>query len=309
MTRANDQQRAVLLICLVTSLAVLSPLTAAADDTAKRDAPPPEAKTLAATMPDTGGNPASSGATATATATTAGTEQAEAPRYPRAVIARPLTLPQGLAMLGADATANHDFSAMGGAPILGYGFTDDFEVQIPYTFATKEFELKGSLNVDLGYKLLRGAVDGKLEAIARVRGGYNMLTETANPLMLGVHVQYNITDTLAVISGTPGSQQLRIAVDDGGTMTNPVDLSLPLSIGYQATGEVYLQLDTKLFQLDLHDSANAFIGADTTPMALTVVYNVLPALDVQAAVATDLSNAPGDNLSLLVGARYYAGKL
>jgi len=40
-----------------------------------------------------------------------------------------------------------------------------------------------------------------------------------------------------------------------------------------------------------------------------VVYNVLPALDVQAAVATDLSNAPGDNLSLLLGARYYAGKL
>lgn len=298
MTRANDQHRAVLLLCLVTSLAVLSPRPAAAD----------ESKTVAATVPDSGGNAASSGETATATAA-ATAEQAEAPRYPRAVIARPLTLPQGLAMLGADATANHDFSAMGGAPILGYGFTDDFEVQIPYTFATKDFELKGSLNVDLGYKLLRGAVDGKLEAIARVRGGYNLLTETANPLLLGVHVQYNVTDTLAIISGTPGSQQLRISLDDGGTMTTPADLSLPLSIGYQATGEVYLQLDTKLFQIDLHDSANAFIGADTTPMALTVVYNVLPALDVQAAVATDLSNAPGDNLSLLVGARYYAGKL
>jgi hypothetical protein len=297
----------VLLICLVTSLAVLTPLPAAADEPAKRDAPPPEAKTLVATVPDAGKAPdPAAGASTTATAAS---EPAEAPRYPRAVIARPLTLPQGLAMLGADATANHDFSAMAGAPILGYGFTDDFEVQLPYLFATKEFELKGSLNVDLGYKLLRGAVDGKLEAIARVRGGYNMLTETANPLMLGVHVQYNITDTLAVISGTPGSQQLRISVDDGGTMTNPVDLSLPLSIGYQATGEVYLQLDTKLFQIDLHDSANAVIGSDTTPMTLTVVYNVLPALDVQAAVGTDLSNAPGDNLSLLLGARYYAGKL
>jgi hypothetical protein len=306
MTRANDQQRAVLLTCLVTSLAVVSPLPAAADEPVKRDAPPPEAKTIAATMPDAGGNPASSGATATATATA---EQTEAPRYPRAVIARPLTLPQGLAMLGADATANHDFSAMNGAPVVGYGFTDDFEVQIPYVFATKELELKGSLNVDLGYKLLRGALDGKLEAIARARAGYNMLTETANPLMIGVHVQYNITDTLAVISGTPGSQQLRISLDDDGTMTKPADLSLPLAIGYQATGELYLQIDTKLFQIDLHDSANAVIGSDTTPMALTVVYNVLPALDVQAAVATDLSNAPGDNLSLLLGARYYAGKL
>jgi hypothetical protein len=303
MTRAIHQPRALLFLSLATSFAIAAP--AAADDAAKRDGPPPDAATLAATVPDSAASPAP-----TITTTTAATgEQADAARYPRAVIARPLTLPKGLAMLGADATANHDFSAMGGAPILGYGFTDDLEVQIPYAFAAKEFEIKGSLNVDLGYKLLRGAVDGKLEAIARARGGYNMLTETANPLMLGVHVQYNITDTLAVISGTPGSQQLRISVDDGGTMTKPIDLSLPLSIGYQATGEVYLQLDTKLFQIDLKDSANVVIGSDATPVALTIVYNVLPALDIQAAVATDLSNAPGDSLSLLVGARYYAGKL
>jgi hypothetical protein len=305
MTRSNDSNRAFLYLTLAMLLAVASPRLAAADDTAKRDGPPPEAATLAATVPDTAANPA----TGTATTATATGDQAEAPRYPRAVIARPLTLPKGLGMLGADATANHDFSAMGGAPVVGYGITDDLEFQIPYAFAAKEFEIKGSVNVDLGYKLLRGAVDGKLEAIARARTGYNMLTETANPLMLGVHVQYNITDTLAVISGTPGTQQLRISLDDDATMTKPIDLSLPVAIGYQATGEVYLQVDTKLLQLDLHDSANVVIGADATPVALTVVYNVIPALDIQAAIATDLSNAPGDSLSLLVGARYYAGKL
>src|SRR5438045_2012754 len=124
MTRANAQQRVVLLVSLITSLAVVSP-PAAADDAAKRDAPHPEAATLAATVPDAGKEPdPAPGASTTATAAS---EQAEASRYPRAVIARPLTLPKGLAMLGADATANHDFSAMGGAPILGYGFTDDFE--------------------------------------------------------------------------------------------------------------------------------------------------------------------------------------
>jgi hypothetical protein len=303
MTRAIHPPRALLFLSLTTSFAIAAP--AAADDAAKRDGPPPEAATLAATVPDAAASPAPT----LTTATSATGEQAEVARYPRAVIARPLTLPRGLAMLGADATANHDFSAMGGAPILGYGFTDDLEVQIPYTFATKEFELKGSLNVDLGYKVLRGALDGKLEAIARVRSGYNMLTETANPLMVGVHVQYNITDTLAVISGTPGTQQLRISLADDGTMTKPIDLSLPVAIGYQATGEVYLQVDTRLLQLDLRDSANVVIGADATPVALTVVYNVIPALDIQAAIATDLSNAPGDSLSLLVGARYYAGKL
>jgi hypothetical protein len=305
MTRSNDSNRALLYLTLAMLLAFVLATPAAADDAAKHGAPLPEAATLAATVPDAAASPAPG----TSTTTTATSEPAEAPRYPRAVIARPLTLPGGLAMLGADATANHDFSAMGGAPIVGYGITDDLEVQVPYVFATRELELEGSLNVDLGYKLLRGAVDGKLEAIARARTGYNMLAETANPLMLGVHVQYNITDTLAVISGTPGSQQLRISLADDSTMTRPIDLSLPVAVGYQAAGEVYLQLDTRLLQLDLHDSANVIIGKDATPVALTVVYNVLPALDVQAAIATDLSNTPGDNLSLLLGARYYAGKL
>ena len=112
-----------------------------------------------------------------------------------------------------------------------------------------------------------------------------------------------------IISGTPGSQQLRISLANDDTMSRPADLSLPVGIGYQATGELYLQLDTKLLQLDLHQSATAVIGADATPIALTVVYNLLPALDVQAAIASDLSNQPGDALSFLIGARYYAGKL
>jgi hypothetical protein len=234
-------------------------------------------------------------------------EAAPAPRYPRAVIARPLTLPAGLAMIGADASANHDFSAMGSAPIVGYGFTDDLEIQVPYAFATRDFELEGSLNVDVGYQLLRGAARGKLEAIARVRGGYDFLAAAATPVMLGVHVQYNLSDTVAIISGVPGAQQLRISVADSAAMTRPIDLSLPIGVGYQVTGALYLQLDTRLLQLDLDDSTNLVIGADATPAALTAVYNVVPALDVQAVVASDLSNTPSDTLSFLVGARYYAG--
>jgi hypothetical protein len=254
-------------------------------------------------------DPAAAPATTTATATSEPAAPTE--RYPRAVIARPLTLPQGVAMLGADFTSNKDASAMLGAPIIGYGITDDLEVQVPYVFATKDFEAKGSLNVDVGYKLLRGAVDGKLEVIARARGGYNLLTETANPLMIGAHAQYNITDTFAVISGFAGTQQLSIALSDGGVMggPKPVDFSVPISFGYQPTPLLYFQLDTKLARFNISDSANAFIFADTTPVALTAVYNVVNALDVQASIGTDLSNTPGDALSFLVGARFYAGKL
>jgi hypothetical protein len=232
-----------------------------------------------------------------------------APRYPRSVIARPLTLPSGLAMLGADATANKDFSAMGGAPIVGYGITDALEVQVPYTFATRELEARGSLGIDVGYVLVRGAVDGKLEAIARVRGGYNMLDTAPSPLMVGVHVQYNVTPKLALISGIPGAQQLRISLADDAMMARPVDIGLPIGVGVQPTPELYVQLDTKLAQVNISDSANALIGKDMTPVALTVIYNVIDALDVQAAVGTDLTNSPGDALTFLVGARYYAGQL
>ncbi len=239
------------------------------------------------------------------------TASSDAPsaRYPRAVIARPLTLPKGLLAVGADAGANHDFSAMTGAPIAGYGITDKLEVLVPYAFATHDFEARGSVGADVGYAVVRGALDGKLEAIARVRTGYDTLALDMLPLSIGLHVQYNITPKIALISGAPGTQQLRIALARTATDTRPIDVSLPLGIGVQPAETVYLQLDTKLAQLDLHDSENVLIGRDAVPISLTAVWNALPALDLQAAVGTDLMNAPGDALTFLIGARYYAGQL
>lgn len=235
------------------------------------------------------------------------TDEAAAVRYPRAVIARPLTLPSRVAMFGADAIADHDFGTMWGAPIMGTGLTDELDILVPYTFTTRELEAKGSLAIDVGYAFLRGALGGKLEAVARVRSGYDFLTEDRTAIAVGVHVQYNINDWLCVLSGAPGTQQLRIAPSD--QMTTPVDLSLPLGIGVQAAPTVYLQLDTKLAQLDLHDSENLVFGRDTTPVSLAVVWNAFHALDLQAAVGTDLTNEPGDAMTFLVGARYYAGRL
>lgn len=232
-----------------------------------------------------------------------------ASRYPRAVIARPLTLPKGLIAIGADAGANHDFSAMTGAPIAGYGITDKLEVQVPYAFATRDFEARGSVGVDVGYAIVRGAVGGKLEMIARVRSGYDTLTSDPLPLSLGVHVQYNITPTIALISGAPSTQQLRFALANSAGDTRPIDLSLPLGIGVQPAPTLYLQLDTRLAQLSLHDSATVLIGRDVAPLSLTAVWNAIPPLDLQAAVGTDLMNAPGDALTFLIGARYYAGQL
>jgi hypothetical protein len=234
-------------------------------------------------------------------------EAAPASRYPRGVIDRPLTLPAGLAMLGADFIAvNKELDIIQAAPIVGYGITDDFEIQVPYLLRLKEFEAKGLLNVELGYKILRGAAGGKLEMIARARPGYDFEHEVFAPVLLGLHTQYNATPQFAIISGIPSQEQLRISVDGD---TKPIDVSLPLGVGFQATPELYFELDTKIFTLNISDSASTVIGSDTTPVFLTVVLNAIPALDVQAQIFTDLSNEPDKTLGFLVGFRYYAGTL
>lgn len=304
---SNSSSRAV-------PLAIAIPLFAFAMPAFAEDAAPPSTEvataqpgTELATVPE----PAESTPTA-APALVDTAPQAEEPpaaRYPRSVIARPLTLPSKVAMIGADATANHDFTVMGAAPILGYGITDKLEVQVPYVFSTRELEARGSVGVDVGYAILRGALDGKLEAIARVRGGYNTLDSVATPLMIGVHAQYNITPKIAVISGVPGSQQFCITLADDAEMAKPVYVQLPIGVGVQATDELYFQLDTRILSLGVHESAHALIARDISPLSLTAVYNVINALDVQAAIATDFNTGASDALSFLVGARYYAGQL
>lgn len=240
-------------------------------------------------------------------------DAAPATRYARSVIDRPLTLPKGLAMLGADLLGNHDFSVVGLAPIVGYGFTDDIELQVSYLFTLDPGEAKGPLAGDVGIKLLRGALGGKFELLARARGIYDSLSEFGF-LQLGLHAQYNATPKLAFISGIPGTEHLRITLTspsvNGVDLPKPVDFSMPFGIGFQATPELYFQLDTKLFQIDISDSANGVIGDDFTPLTLTAVYNAIPALDVQAAIGLDASaDEVGDSMTFLLGFRYYAGKL
>ena len=263
-------------------------------------AAPAGADTLVATTVE----PAAADATVEVTAESA----VPSPRYPRAVIARPLTFPQGVLSVGADAGGNHDFSAMTGMPIAGYGITDKLEVQVPYAFAARDFEVRGLVGADVGYAVVRGALDGKLEAVARVRAGYDTLALDAAPLSLGVHVQYNATPWLALISGVPGAQQLRIALAETADGTRPIDLALPLGVGVQAADTIYFQADTRLAQVDLHDSETMVLGKDTVPVSLTMVWNALPALDLQGAIGTDLMEAR-DALTFLIGARYYAGEL
>jgi hypothetical protein len=230
-------------------------------------------------------------------------------RWPRAIIARPLTLPKGLIQAGATFGANNDFSALTLGLNAGYGVSDDLEVKLTYGLALKEFEAKGALGFEGGYKVLRGAAGGKLEVIARAGLGYSLLDEDVTPLLAGAQAQYNISDKLAVI--TPG-QQLVISLAEttvGMVSVRPIYLQLPVAVGYQVTPEAYVQVDTTLATIEIADSANAFIFADATPVQLSAFYNAKPNLDAFVAVKTDLTNEPGDTLAFSLGAVYYLGDL
>lgn len=271
--------------------------------------------------PDAGGD-ATAGAPAAdptaAPATTAAPEAAApATRYPENIIDRPLTYPKGVAAVGVDiATFTSSFFDPAFIRILGgYGITDDFEINFGhYAFPTSDVG-KGSIDVGLGYKLLRGAAGGKLEAIARVQTGYSLLAKDLKPLGLGVHVQYNVTPKIALI--TPGGQlQFGLAGDK-----KPITFGLPVSVGFQAAPKLYAQLDTTLATFKIANSATTIIGSDTTPIALTVYYTPKPAIDVFAGLSFDAtppdvvvgttttSGSVGDTLAILVGGRYYIGKL
>ncbi len=246
-------------------------------------------------------------------------EDAATARYPQDAIDRPLTLPGGVVQVGLDVgtftSAAMDPAAM--RVLAGVGITDDLEINCgAYSFPTDDAG-KGSLDANLGYKILRGAAGGKLEVIARAQAGYSLESEAANPLLLGVQVQYNVTPKIAII--TPG-QQLSIGLAGD---TKPVALGLPLSLGVQVRRKLFAQLDTTLASVAIKDSTTSWLFADSTPIALTAFYTPAASIDVFAGVAMNLtppdtvdagtmmssSTSVGDTLAILVGARYYLGKL
>lgn len=226
-------------------------------------------------------------------------------RWPRAVIARPLILPKGLARVGATINANNDFSVIGLGLRGGYGLTDKIDANVTYGLTLKEFEAKGALGVDVGYNLMTGSAGGKLDVAVRAGTGYDLLAEGASPLSIGGDIRYKISDKLAVISPP---YHLTIFLEEV-LGTRPIFLSIPAGVSFQATPELHVQAVTNIANIEIADSATTFIFADATPINVTATYNVQPNLDAFAGISTDLTNEPGDTLAFLVGANYYLGAL
>ncbi|CAN5178451.1 hypothetical protein BH11MYX1_BH11MYX1_04440 [soil metagenome] len=252
-----------------------------------------------------------------------------ASRWPKGVIDRPLTLPAGLGLVGADlvlsttpGTTGTEFAVLPDLA-LGYGVTDDLEISTltaTYGFrASPRGTLKGNLDVGIGYKLLRGALDGKLEVVARAIVGYDIDGESFRPLRIGVQAEYNATPKFAILSHDTGALPVGgnagivIGLDNPAGMSTaakPVYLTLPIGVAYQATPELWIEADTVLASsIKISNAPNQSI-ADVTPAFLTGIYNTMEGhLDLFGyAGFYDLQHA-SDSYSFGVGFRYYPGKL
>jgi hypothetical protein len=247
---------------------------------------------------------------------------ASAPRWPRGVIDRPLTLPGQLVLAGGDViglntvvmTPTGSTTSMGflADVALGYGVNDDLEVNAitpNYTFTLKDFEIKGPLDIGIGYKLLRGAAGGKLEMIARAIGGYDLNAEAVRPVRLGLHVQYNLTPTLAVFTHDIGLGNAGISIAVDGD-PKPISLTLPVGVGMQVAPALWIEADTAAAtSIQIANSANKLI-TDTTPLLATAIYNLMAGhLDAIAYFGFGDVQAAGDTFTFGVGMRYYAGKV
>lgn len=260
-------------------------------------------KVVAAAAPEkTAGGTDTAGATE-ATPKVKKAPEAPATSWPVEIINRPLTLPKGAWSAGLGVSANNDFSAVGvdatGLWGLSYGISDALSVGIGYGLSVEpSSDGKGPMAFNVGYTYFSG---DKLSLTATGSTGYDFASESMSGLSLGTYVWYNITPVITLIS--PGGQ-LSVGLED----PNEISFSMPVSIGYQATKNVFATFDTNLLpNVGVKDSDTMVIGADTLPVGVTGYYSPSNQIDIGLSVSTDAKNSPGDNLAFGLLLLYYGG--
>jgi hypothetical protein len=235
--------------------------------------------------------------------------------WPQARVLRPRTLPRGTWALGLDLRAELDFETArvaGGLAAdpartgawFAFGLTDQAEFDLSYSFALKDFELRGPLQTGAAFNLIR---DGVIDVSARAGLGWNFDTTGFSPLTAGLDTRYLLNARMAILL-LP--RQLVWSLDDpGDSGITPVFLDLPVGFALQATPALYLQIDALLLRWGIRDSTSSFIGDDFAPVQARLFWSPSNQLDVGAGIGADLV-APGqpgitDTLTLLLQARYY----
>ncbi|MBX3157638.1 MAG: hypothetical protein KF773_16810 [Deltaproteobacteria bacterium] len=218
--------------------------------------------------------------------------------WPLAVIERPLTAAKSMIEIspilgiGHFGSANVDALALAGR----YGVSDKLEILAAYQgislgLLDSDTQFKGALTAGVGYSAIKGSAGGKLDLAVKAGLAYDLKGETFK-ILAGPDVRYKITPKLYVGTpqNVPGLTITAKGAEVMGVSSNPIDFTIPVAVGFQATPKLGLQLATQLFNIGISDSANSSI-ADATPIQLDGVFALSNKLDVRGIFRTeDLQN-------------------
>jgi hypothetical protein len=179
--------------------------------------------------------------------------------------------------------------------------------------------LKGQLAVGAGIVVAKGKLDVEVKAgIIDELGGLGI---EALVLQAGADVRFHVNDKIWI--GTPNNRSGLIAgltnLKFGGMEipdSKPLEIQIPLAVAFQATPELGIQANTRLFDIALNDaskgvdamgeagSAIQFISQDEfggIPLDIDVIYALSNKMDVIVNLdLVDLKNA-GDFLAITGG--------
>jgi hypothetical protein len=179
--------------------------------------------------------------------------------------------------------------------------------------------LKGQLAVGAGIVVAKGKLDVEVKAgIIDELGGLGI---EALVLQAGADVRFHVNDKIWI--GTPNNRSGLIAgltnIKFGGMEipdSKPLEIQIPLAVAFQATPQLGIQANTRLFDIALNDaskgvnamgeagSAVQFISQDEfggIPLDFDVIYGMSNKMDVIVNLdLVDLKNA-GDFLAITAG--------
>lgn len=214
--------------------------------------------------------------------------------WPTASIDRPLSAAKGMIEIAPIFNYAHAKDAMGnssdgtGASVVGrYGISDKLEALFGYSgirFSPGGFEAKGDLQVGAGIMAVAGGAGGKLDIEPKAAFDYNLVLETA-AIAVGADIRYKVTPKIFL--GTPINKPGLVitvkGIDILGTTIAPIFFELPFAVGFQATPQLAIQVNTLLAHFKINDSggANTFVGADFIPLNADILYGLSNKMDIR----------------------------
>jgi hypothetical protein len=258
--------------------------------------------------------------------------------YPKAYVDRPQVIPKGVPEIsptfqflrstaddgmGNSSSTNITALGVGGR----YGVTDKVEVLAAFNriilsgvdgIETGD-RLKGQLNVGAGISVAKGKLDVEVKAgVFDELGGLGIKTLV---FVAGADVRFHINEKMWI--GTPINRPGLVAGITNakfGDMeipdSKPLEIQIPFAFAFQATPDLAIQANTRLFDIALNDaskgvdamgeagSAVKFFSQDEfggIPLDIDVVYGLSNKMDVRVNLdLVDLKNA-GDFLAITGG--------